>query len=292
MSNQPLTLSLEDEIALPIQHTIFTFLTNLLQADTSASADSTASALDQLHPDKHAEEDSGLDKQSAADFIYSFWEPFHTIARQIPHDHVAMDKLVAVIKALKDLPPRQVHVEGWGDYTLWKDLPLFGETFSTAYNQDRNNPTLDATVLNARNLNFQSYAARLMSLGVELDRYCITALYSTLEGRYDEGKGSLRQIITDPAATPNVDHQIAVVAEWFKYAGATFYLKGAVIGGSLHGPLSKGPGKNEFSAERWQLWKERLGEFAGCGGLKECTRQLAGEIIVMMEKVETDKGGR
>ncbi|KAK2797589.1 hypothetical protein FQN51_008384 [Onygenales sp. PD_10] len=283
MADQPLSLSIEDDNALPIQQQIFTILTNCLHSSASDSVDAAAKALDELSPDKHPEDP---DRQPLGDFLYSFWEPFHSIARQIPHTHPAMDKLVSVIRALKDLPPRQIHVEGWGDYALWRDLPLFGETYSFAFNKDNANNALSLTSLSTRYLNFHSYSARLMPLGIGLDTYCIEDISSTLEGQYDSGKGKFRQIISDPTASPTVDHQMAVVAEWFKHAGETFYLKGPIIGGGPRGPLVKGPGKDEFSKERWGLWKQRLGEFAECQGLPEGTRDLARSIVGMMDGIE------
>ncbi|EEP82002.1 predicted protein [Uncinocarpus reesii 1704] len=125
-----LTLALDDP--LPVQNQILNIIYNYLPPNSSTSLEDTARKLDQLHPDKRPDEPR-VPKESSEDFVYSFWEPFHMLARLIPQDHPAMDMLVQLIIKLRDMPSRQVHLQGWGDFALWADLPLFGETFSTAY---------------------------------------------------------------------------------------------------------------------------------------------------------------
>lgn len=156
---------------------------------------------------------------------------------------------------------------------------------------DRSKP-LDPAVKNQRNLNFQSYGARLMGNGtVPNDRYCIWALADALEGRYDSGKGRLRQILTDPTADPEVDIHVAIAAEWIAHAGHVIYRKGPTVGGDYHGPLVKGPGKTAFSPQRWKLWKDRLVEFSECDKLSEVTRKIARDAVLKMEEIEKDGTG-
>ncbi|KAI9923599.1 hypothetical protein ASPWEDRAFT_27920 [Aspergillus wentii DTO 134E9] len=277
-----LHLTLEDE-PISIQSHFLPILAEYLQPTNTTTPETAAIALDNLHPDKRREE---KDKESGDVFVYYFFEPFHAIAKQIPHTHPAQGRLVDLVKALRELPSRSVHLSQWGDYELWKDLPLFGETFSDAYFSDNDKP-LDKTTKNTRFLNLTSYAARLLGINlIPNDSYCIWALSDALEGRYDSGKGRLRNIITDPTADPEVDIHVAVAVEWIVHAGAVLYRRGEAPGGDYHGPLIKGPGKKAFSKERWALWKSRFAEFGECEGLKEETRVKAREAVSEMETVE------
>ncbi|KAL1962970.1 hypothetical protein VTN77DRAFT_8816 [Rasamsonia byssochlamydoides] len=257
-----LNLSLEDDHPSFVQQRIFDILNDVLQPTSTTTLEDAAKALDNLHPDRRP--------------------------RLIPHTHPAQDKLAELVKAIQNLPSRPVHISQWGDFELWKSLPLFGETFSDAYDSDRNKP-LDPAVKNQRNLNFQSYGARLMGNGsIPNDRYCIWALADALEGRYDSGKGRLRKILTDPTADPEVDIHVAIAAEWIFHAGHVFYRKGPFVGGDYHGPLVKGPGKTAFSPQRWKLWKDRLVEFSQCEQLSEGTRKIARDAVLKMEEIEKD----
>jgi len=132
MADTPLALSLEDDEPTVIQKKIFDILNEVLQPTSTASLEEAAKALDNLHPDRRPEE-PGQEKETPDSFIYSFFQPFHTVAKQIPHRHPAHDKLAELVKTLQILPSRPVHIDQWGNFELWKSLPLFGETFSDAY---------------------------------------------------------------------------------------------------------------------------------------------------------------
>ncbi|KAH8691611.1 hypothetical protein BGW36DRAFT_388649 [Talaromyces proteolyticus] len=283
MANTSLRLSLEDDDPTSSQQKIFDILNEVLQPDSITSLEDAAKRLDNLHPDRRPTES---EQEDPSNFIYVFFQPFHTVAKQIPNTHPSQDKLAALVNTIQNLPSRPIHVNGWGDFELWSSLPLFGETFSDAYDSDRSK-SFDPEVKTQRNLNFQSYGARLMGNGtIPNDRYCIWALADALEGRYDNGKGRNRQILTSPAADPEVDSRIAVATEWILHAGHVFYRSGPTVGGDYHGPLVKGPGKVAFSSQRWQLWKDRLVEFANCDELNADTRKKAQVAALKMEEIE------
>jgi hypothetical protein len=129
MASTPLTLSLEDE-STRSQRAIFDILKEILRPGSTTTLEVAAKSLDCLHPDRRP---LGSEQEDPNTFIYAFFQPFHTIAKQIPNTHPAQEKLAALVKTLRDLPSRPIHVDQWGDFELWKSLPLFGETFSDAY---------------------------------------------------------------------------------------------------------------------------------------------------------------
>jgi hypothetical protein len=64
---------------------------------------------------------------SAEDFLWRFWNLFHNLSRQLPHDGPENERLAAIVKALYDLEPESVHLDNWGgDAQVWRQLPLFG----------------------------------------------------------------------------------------------------------------------------------------------------------------------
>jgi hypothetical protein len=132
MANTPLNLSLEEDDLAFFHKKIFDILNDVLQPTSTTSLEDAAKALDNLHPDRRPDE-PGQKKETQDAFVYWFFEPFHTVAKQIPHRHPAQDKLAELVKTLQNLPSRQVHLTQWGNVELWKDLPLFGHTFSEAF---------------------------------------------------------------------------------------------------------------------------------------------------------------
>lgn len=81
-------------------------LTEYLQPNSTTRTEAAAKSIDTLSPLK--QEDG--EPSSTEDFVWGFWDDIDQIARQIPHNHAAQDKLVDVIRELKALPPTTITV--------------------------------------------------------------------------------------------------------------------------------------------------------------------------------------
>jgi hypothetical protein len=62
--------------------------------------------------------------------LWWFWDLFHDLARQVPHDGTENERMALIVRELQALEPVPVVLEGWGGETVqvWRDLPLFRAT--------------------------------------------------------------------------------------------------------------------------------------------------------------------
>lgn len=125
-----LQLSLNDEDPWIIEKKMFDLLSDYLQPSSTKSSEAIARALDDLFPTNRSEEDQPPDEpiEEPGSFLWHMWPLFHRVAQQIPHSNSAQDRLVELVRTLRDLPAKTptVYLEGWSDntYKLWEDLPL------------------------------------------------------------------------------------------------------------------------------------------------------------------------
>lgn len=127
-------IRLEDEDAVDFAPKVLEILNSTLQQDAKLSPTDAALALDALYPDRRQSSDTEStnteagEPESGGAFLWWFWDLFHDLARQVPYDNPASERLAEAVKALRDLPPRTVYLNLWGEAQLWSELPLFGPT--------------------------------------------------------------------------------------------------------------------------------------------------------------------
>lgn len=76
----------------------FEILNEYLQPDSTTLPFAVAEAIDQLHPDIRP--DDGTRKEHVGAYHANTWDMFMDVARQIPHDHPSMGRLVEVVVAI------------------------------------------------------------------------------------------------------------------------------------------------------------------------------------------------
>jgi len=159
--------------------------------------------------------------------------------------------------------------------TPWKDIdPLFQSFDRTGEWLDQAPTLLNASTFGALFLSKTPFPTR-MSFFVSV------ALIDGLEVSYPQDQ--IRQAIM----------YIPPAAAWIRHAGDSIH-KFCVDkhnGGAVCGQLEPGctwewTGGNEFSIERWQFWKRRLGEVAAEQSLDEHVRSMAKEAEAKMDSIE------
>ena len=102
-------------------------LNSTLPLDCTFSPADAAKALNELYPHSPDANDAES-KDKAGGFLWWFWDLIHDLARQVPHDSPEQDRLVAIIKELRDLPSKTIPLGEWGTVRVWQGLPLLGPT--------------------------------------------------------------------------------------------------------------------------------------------------------------------
>lgn len=79
------------------ERTRFEILNEYLQPGSTTTPSAAAKAIDQLHPEIRP--DDGTRKEHVSAYHANTWDMFMALARQIPHDHLSMGRLVEVVVA-------------------------------------------------------------------------------------------------------------------------------------------------------------------------------------------------
>ncbi|POR36752.1 Uncharacterized protein TPAR_03070 [Tolypocladium paradoxum] len=291
-------LQLDDEGAPAFAGKVVEILNATLAPESPTSPGEAATALDSLLSQDYAEHGT------ADRFLWWFWDLVHDLARQVPYDSPAQDQLVAVIKALHDLPCETVNLgEDWGigsenRIQPWTTLPMFGNTF-----REKLDDAPGEAQKKERRVNLQAYAARITGLGlIPFEVYAIWALVDALEGTMTPIRGAPDEVNEDPAAVEDISYKVKSAAAWMMHAGRLLYGRDEEVHGATAGPLwrldkkekikrrRKCRGTDGLCPQRWQLWKERFGAVRDTDGLDGKVRQEAGDAYTAMDEVE--KGQR
>lgn len=287
---------------------MFNLLNDYLQHSSTKSALETTQALDNLFPIHRSNEDQphGEPREPPQSFLLHMWPLFLNIASQIPHDHPAQEKLAELVGTLKNLVSKSpiVHID-CSDYKLWRDLPLLFPTieeelerrFLLPPKSDRQRLTRLLEMANCdadskqTYRNASSFLARLTrDRTADWFALAIGEVGGCLEGHVVFRHAHAHRGTPILDFIPERDEDIEGAFDWISICGHVLFSLDMEVKQSGGGPLWEG--KLGLCPERWQLWKERLGELAEFGGVSERARKLARETRDRMEVVESDAKGQ
>lgn len=100
--------SLEDEDSWIIEVKYFAIINDFLQPGSHLSAAEAAAGINELTPMNR--EAKGEKAEEPISFLLEFWGTISKLARQIPHDHPAQDKMIEILKELQALPVVKVPI--------------------------------------------------------------------------------------------------------------------------------------------------------------------------------------
>lgn len=136
IASNPLNLDLESpHEPSNIEHAVFSLLATYLPETSSTTPNQAAEQVNALllsHRPGPKEE-----KQSTASFLFEFWELMFCIAPQLDYQHKPMQRFIALVKALKNLPETIVIQDGgiYDGQSVWRDGLYFGPTLHERWNR-------------------------------------------------------------------------------------------------------------------------------------------------------------
>ncbi|KAM5444714.1 hypothetical protein MferCBS31731_000169 [Microsporum ferrugineum] len=280
--------SLEDGDPWIVHQKLFDILSEYLQPASSTAPSAAAKEIDSLTPKKRQGLDASDDakpKEDYESFLLEIWNSLIEVARQIPSDHASQDRLVELVKALRELP--STNAEIWGNTVrVWTDLPLLGPAMREAWIGP---PSGNAHSSNdaQRWVNQNAFAARLLNLDqIFWSNFAVWSLRSALE---------------EPPAANAESHRcnVEAAAQWMVYSGP-YLLKEANEDPAREAeeqeaakteaqpnrgqPLAAGKlykGKARLCTERWQFWKQQFGDIS-----QQDIKSVAALAKQKMESVE------
>lgn len=130
--------SLEDDNPWTIEQKYFMILNDYLQPASQVSAAKAAAGINELTPMNR--EAKGEEAEHPESWCLEFWGTVSEVVKQIPHDHPSQDKMVEIMKELKNLPGVEVVFYK----TVLNISPSFSDSRLTSWSfYAGNNPNLD-----------------------------------------------------------------------------------------------------------------------------------------------------
>lgn len=103
--------SLEVDEPWIVEKMNFETLVEYLQPSSTTSPTAAAQSIDNLTPMKRTFIGTSFgNKEEPEGHMWEIWGLFIAISKQVPHDHPSMDRLVALVYALAELPPTTVKI--------------------------------------------------------------------------------------------------------------------------------------------------------------------------------------
>lgn len=103
--------SLEVDEPWIVEKMNFETLVEYLQPSSTTSPTAAAQSIDNLTPMKRTFIGTSFGKKEEPEgHMWEIWGLFIAISKQVPHDHPSMDRLVALVYALAELPPTTVKI--------------------------------------------------------------------------------------------------------------------------------------------------------------------------------------
>jgi hypothetical protein len=118
---------------LDVEPKVFSLLNAYLQPSSEVAAAIVAQEITQLYPTDPASQQPGTYDTEAYDFLLRLWELLISVVEQIPWQHPSQDKMIELMKAIRDSPnPATISFEDGVSHRvkLWTDLPVLSSVLT------------------------------------------------------------------------------------------------------------------------------------------------------------------
>ncbi|KAJ5291293.1 hypothetical protein N7478_000544 [Penicillium angulare] len=251
IASNPLNLDREDpHEPSNVEHAVFTLLVTYLPETSSITPSQAAEQANALFPSRRP----GLkeEEQSTVHFLFEFWELMFRVAPQLDYQHEPMQRFVALVKALKNLPRTIITRDEsiYDSFSVWRGL-YFGPMLHERWNQiPENKPPEDLYAFRWRNMN--GLLAHFTNHNIcTNDFHALACITNALE------------IFRRKKPTTPINHRVPAAAIWFVLCPSVIYLacqRQECSDRELSGKLWKGEPQQGYSIARWNFWRRRFAE--------------------------------
>ncbi|KAH7035999.1 uncharacterized protein B0I36DRAFT_429984 [Microdochium trichocladiopsis] len=264
-----LSLSLRDDDPWYISQNAYNIISAFIQAKDQPDPLEAAKELGALAPANRVLQEAE-EAESYVSFLLEFWELFLRIARQVPHDHPAQDRLVQLVAELKELPTSDVE----SDRVIWTSLEGLENCVQESWIAPSDKEDTFEPLQEWVNLN--SMVSRLYGAGL-MDWYYFGIW--TLRDSFETNDVSLsREDI--------LSSRVSAAAEWIKYSGSRLLHLCETGESSLseHTSLASAQfsGSSVLSPQRWAFWKAAFEKVADSNEQEEGLRAKASRAASSM----------
>lgn len=119
-----------------LEEKLFSVITSYVSAESQMTASSAAAKIDSLL----VGDDGNTSPHAQAHpnpwgFLHTFWDIYFRLGVQIDIDE-PMDRLVALMRALKELPTKVASSDGQDLVSAWQNLPIMGIELSERWHRE------------------------------------------------------------------------------------------------------------------------------------------------------------
>ncbi|KAK7699343.1 hypothetical protein SLS64_011801 [Diaporthe eres] len=283
-----LNLDLESgpHAASGLEEKLLSVFVSYVPSESQVTATSAAAQIDSLLVGVEGE--ASPNNQPRPDpwgFLHTFWDVYFRLGVQIDASE-PMDRLVALMCALKELPTKVTSSDGQGLVFAWQNLPIMGMELSERYHRSEHA---------RRWYNMNSLLAKLDATGVrDSQKQALTAIVLALEDNVNKQKKK-----HEVPAENVLAGLLPAASLWLEDRGTAAKMHRACREGhcrssGAHGLLWKLGEEDEdgewsgggFSVERWKFWQQRLEELPKHRCADERTGEICRKTLETMAEVE------
>ncbi|KAI7778662.1 hypothetical protein LA080_001897 [Diaporthe eres] len=292
-----LNLDLESgpHAASGLEEKLFSVFVFYVPSESQVTATSAAAQIDSLLVGVEGE--ASPDNQPRPDpwgFLHTFWDVYFRLGVQIDASE-PMDRLVALVCALKELPTKVTSSDGQNIVFAWQNLPIMGMELSERYHQFDPKKMTPASEHARRWYNMNRLLVKLDAAGIrDSQKQALTAIVLALEDNVNKQKKKHEVPAENVLAS-----LLPAAGLWLQDRGTAAKLwrdcrEGHCRGSGAHGPLWKLGEEDEngewsaggFSVERWRFWRQRLEELPKHKCADEQTEEICRKALETMAEVE------
>ncbi|ROT41179.1 hypothetical protein SODALDRAFT_330891 [Sodiomyces alkalinus F11] len=266
-----LFLSYQPDEHAPDGTNAFDSIKSFLEPGSTATAEATGSSILSKLP-------AGPAPADGSDALWSLYNVLIGIAKQIPHDHPALVKLVRVVDRLGRSPKTTVTQQGSDNEETLRPLHTFGWSLRDIFAPPEFRPNTPSDAEKDAYLSTQAFMALLWSGGlVEGWNFALWQLRSALEEEVEQPEEEKLLVAAAALCVIHAGPQIwQLVVDPPEYTGPD---------NQSHRPGSRFDGPGGYNFKRWEFW---LGAFEGQAEGEDLSCRLSKRAVAVMKGLGGD----
>ncbi|KAG6357498.1 hypothetical protein INS49_013375 [Diaporthe citri] len=286
-----LNLDLESSphAASGLEEKLFSVFVSYVPPESQTTATAAAAQIDSLLAGSEGEP-----QPDPWGFLHTFWDVYFRLGVQIEASE-PVDRLVALVCALKELPTKVTSSDGKDKVSAWQNLPIMGAELSERWHQFDPKKMSPGSEHARRWYNMNGLLVKLDASGVRHSRReALNAIVLALEDNVNKQKKK-----HEVPAENVIASLLPASSLWLRSRDTAAKLlkschEGHCRGSGAHGPLWKLGEEDEdgewsgggFSVERWEFWRQRLEDLPKHKCADERTEEICRKVLETMAKVE------
>ncbi|KAJ5116586.1 hypothetical protein N7456_000934 [Penicillium angulare] len=286
-ASNPLNLDLGDPHELcETEEVIFSLLTRYLPETSSITPNEAAEQVNAFVLEVSQRPSPLEGKQEVSNFLLMFWELMFRLAQQLDYRHEPMQRFIALIKALRNLPETAfIEQPGPGapydGQPAWRSKCYYTMMLTERWHPENPEYKSPEDLWDFRWRNMNGLLAHFTHHNLDTYGYEKNGISVIIR--------ALEEYRRKKPVSP-INRRVPAAAIWFVLCSSIIYSACQRQGFPNIGPgkFWKGEPQQGLSIARWNFWKKRFGELEGHPDATELTKEACRAAIEEMDKYPSD----